>query len=79
NHLVGQRDLWSLPQFVSTATLIPRPDHECLVEQALARQPTPPSRNLDRRPRTGALAQAPASPPPDCGVPPVGVLPDAGA
>ncbi|WP_373408677.1 N5-glutamine methyltransferase family protein, partial [Klebsiella pneumoniae] len=38
-HLVGQREFWSLPLFVSPATLIPRPDTECLVEQALARLP----------------------------------------
>ena len=36
-HLVGQREFWSLPLFVSPATLIPRPDTECLVEQTLAR------------------------------------------
>ncbi len=41
-HLVGQREFWSLPLFVSPATLIPRPDTECLVEQALARLPTAP-------------------------------------
>ncbi len=36
-HLTGVREFWSLPLFVSPATLIPRPDTECLVEQALAR------------------------------------------
>lgn len=35
-HLTGVREFWSLPLFVSPATLIPRPDTECLVEQALA-------------------------------------------
>ena len=34
-HLTGVREFWSLPLFVSPATLIPRPDTECLVEQAL--------------------------------------------
>lgn len=38
-HLVGEREFWSLPLYVSAATLIPRPDTECLVEQALARLP----------------------------------------
>ena len=38
-HLTGVREFWSLPLFVSPATLIPRPDTECLVEQALARLP----------------------------------------
>lgn len=28
-HTVGQREFWSLPLFVSPATLIPRPDTEC--------------------------------------------------
>lgn len=36
-YLTGLREFWSLPLFVSPATLIPRPDTECLVEQALAR------------------------------------------
>ena len=35
-HLVGEREFWSLPLRVSDATLIPRPDTELLVEQALA-------------------------------------------
>ena len=41
-HLTGMREFWSLPLFVSPATLIPRPDTECLVEQALARLPDSP-------------------------------------
>ena len=40
-HLTGVREFWSLPLFVSPATLIPRPDTECLVEQALAQTPAP--------------------------------------
>ncbi|MDU6078553.1 MAG: protein-(glutamine-N5) methyltransferase, release factor-specific, partial [Pantoea sp.] len=36
-HLIGEREFWSLPLRVSDATLIPRPDTEVLVEQALAR------------------------------------------
>lgn len=42
-HLTGVREFWSLPLFVSPATLIPRPDTECLVEQALARLPEQPA------------------------------------
>lgn len=34
-YLVGEREFWSLPLKVSPATLIPRPDTECLVEKAL--------------------------------------------
>ncbi|EOC1553774.1 protein-(glutamine-N5) methyltransferase, release factor-specific, partial [Cronobacter dublinensis] len=41
-YLTGQREFWSLPLEVSAATLIPRPDTECLVEQALARLPAAP-------------------------------------
>ncbi|RTF98737.1 protein-(glutamine-N5) methyltransferase, release factor-specific, partial [Serratia marcescens] len=36
-YLVGEREFWSLSLSVSPATLIPRPDTECLVELALAR------------------------------------------
>lgn len=76
-HLVGQREFWSLPLFVSPATLIPRPDTECLVEQALARLPTAPCRILDLGTGTGAIALALASERPDCEVTAVDVMPDA--
>jgi release factor glutamine methyltransferase len=64
-HLVGEREFWSLPLYVSAATLIPRPDTECLVEQALARLPAglPHSRS---RYRDRAIALALASERPDC-------------
>ena len=42
-HLIGEREFWSLPLKVSPATLIPRPDTEVLVEQALARLPGGPA------------------------------------
>lgn len=67
-HLTGMREFWSLPLFVSPATLIPRPDTECLVEQALARLPVAPSRILDLGTGTGAIALALASERPDCQV-----------
>lgn len=35
-HLVGTREFWSLPLQVNASTLIPRPDTEVLVEEALA-------------------------------------------
>ncbi len=76
-HLVGQREFWSLPLFVSPATLIPRPDTECLVEQALARLPAVPCRILDLGTGTGAIALALASERPDCEVTAVDVMPDA--
>jgi release factor glutamine methyltransferase len=38
-YLVGRRGFWTLDLQVNTATLIPRPETELLVEQALARLP----------------------------------------
>ena len=76
-HLVGIREFWSLPLFVSPATLIPRPDTECLVEQALARLPASPCTILDLGTGTGAIALALASERPDCHITAVDVMPDA--
>ncbi|HHA2009063.1 TPA: peptide chain release factor N(5)-glutamine methyltransferase [Enterobacter mori] len=76
-HLVGEREFWSLPLYVSPATLIPRPDTECLVEQALARLPTAACSILDLGTGTGAIALALASERPDCTVTAVDVMPDA--
>ncbi len=38
-YLIGRRGFWTLDLQVNTATLIPRPETELLVEQALARLP----------------------------------------
>jgi release factor glutamine methyltransferase len=38
-YLIGRREFWSLPLKVSPAVLVPRPETETLVEQALASMP----------------------------------------
>ncbi|HKM95951.1 MAG TPA: peptide chain release factor N(5)-glutamine methyltransferase [Buttiauxella sp.] len=76
-HLVGEREFWSLPLRVSPVTLIPRPDTECLVEQALARMPATPCSVLDLGTGTGAIALAIASERPDCDVTALDLIQDA--
>lgn len=76
-HLTGVREFWSLPLYVSPATLIPRPDTECLVEQALARLPAEPCSLLDLGTGTGAIALALASERPDCHVTALDKVPEA--
>lgn len=67
-YLTGQREFWSLSLTVSPDTLIPRPDTELLVEQALAHLPETASTVLDLGTGTGAIALAIASERPDCQV-----------
>lgn len=76
-YLIGQKEFWSLPLNVSPATLIPRPDTECLVELALSYLPTEPADILDLGTGTGAIALALASERPDCRVQGVDVQPEA--
>lgn len=60
-HLLGEQGFWSLPLAVNDTTLIPRPDTECLVEQALALPLPDNARVLDLGTGTGAIALALAS------------------
>ncbi len=57
-HLIGTRDFWNLTLKVSPDTLIPRPDTELLVEQALACLDPSPHKIADLGTGTGAIALA---------------------
>ncbi len=60
-HLTGTREFWSLSLNVSSATLIPRPDTELLVEIALGLSLAKQAAVLDLGTGTGAIALALAS------------------
>ena len=56
-YVIGEQDFWSLTLKVTPATLIPRPDTEILVEQALALiQPNQDLQVLDLGTGSGAIA-----------------------
>jgi len=61
-YLLGRRGFWTLDLQVNTATLIPRPETELLVEQALARLPSDDMvRVADMGTGSGAIALSIAS------------------
>jgi len=66
-YLTGEREFWSLPLSVTTDTLIPRPETETLVAQALQRIPADqPQRIADLGTGSGAIALAIARERPRC-------------
>ncbi|HDN26970.1 MAG TPA: peptide chain release factor N(5)-glutamine methyltransferase [Thioploca sp.] len=68
-YLTGRKEFWSLELQVTENTLIPRPETELLVEQALARLPHDSEAQLiDLGTGTGAIALAIATERPHCRV-----------
>lgn len=57
-YLLGRREFWSLELRISPAVLVPRPETETLVEQALARGGAEPRSALDLGTGSGAIALA---------------------
>lgn len=66
-YITGEQEFWSLPLAVNSATLIPRPETEHLVEQALLKIPVREKQHLlDLGTGSGAIAIAIASERPLC-------------
>ncbi|HET7597036.1 MAG TPA: peptide chain release factor N(5)-glutamine methyltransferase [Burkholderiales bacterium] len=66
-YILGEREFWSLPLKVNRDTLIPRPETELLVEQALARIPLDAAWYIaDLGTGSGAIALALARERPGC-------------
>ncbi|MEX1227434.1 MAG: peptide chain release factor N(5)-glutamine methyltransferase [Marinobacter sp.] len=78
-HILGQQEFWSLTLKVNSATLIPRPDTECLVETALALALPVDAKVLDLGTGTGAIALALRSERPSWQVTATDVVPEATA
>lgn len=64
-YLIGRRHFWTFELDVSPATLIPRPETECLIDCALSLDLPEKARVLDLGTGTGAIALALASERPD--------------
>jgi release factor glutamine methyltransferase len=66
-YLTGQKEFWSLPLTVNDTTLIPRPETELVVAQALKRIPENASLSIaDLGTGSGAITMAIASERPNC-------------
>lgn len=75
-YILGRCEFWSLPFVVTPAVLVPRPDTEVLVEEALKRLP-PQGRVLDVGLGSGAIAVAIAHERGDARVEGIDVSPEA--
>jgi release factor glutamine methyltransferase len=75
-YILGKTEFWSLPLKVTPAVLIPRPDTELLVEEALQRL-TDAARVLDVGTGSGALAIVLAHERPECRVTAIDLSPGA--
>lgn len=66
-HIIGSRGFWDMELRITADVLIPRPDTECLVEQALARIPVDADWQVaDLGTGSGAIAIALARERPEC-------------
>ena len=76
-YLLGHKEFWSLDLLVDSRVLIPRPDTETLVEEALDRITGPGARIADVGTGSGALALALAKAQPEAQVFATDISPDA--
>ena len=58
SQILGQREFWSMPFRVTSATLTPRPDTETLIEGLIDHVDVPPKRILDLGTGTGCIVMA---------------------